>query len=112
MDENIIHSNKRPSPETASEFPGVPVSLLPFVLDRVPNPDPRHPEFQLHKQANNVLGLFWAIIQDLQGQHVQLQELTNLENYKFDMAMHDYFIEYDTYTSRHVTEMLAAARLE
>ena len=112
MDENIIHSNKRPSPETASEFPGVPVSLLPFILDKVPTPDAKHPEFQLHKQANNVLGLFWAIIHDLQGQDVQLQELTDLQYYKFVMAMHDYFIEYDAFASRQVTEMLAAARLE
>jgi len=112
MDERIIHSNMKPSAETASEFPGVPVSLLPFVLDKVPVPDAKHPEFRLHKEANNVLCLFWEVIQDLQAEPLRLRELSTRKYYTFVMAMHDYFIEYDTYTSGQVTDMLSAARLE
>ena len=99
VDERIIRSNHKPSPEKASPIPGVPVALLPFVMEHVPEPDATDPEFQLLKDANIVICEFWDIIRRLQTENLQLRELPAHMNYKFVMAMHEFFMTYARYTN-------------
>lgn len=113
VDERIIHSSRKPSADQTSTIPGVPVALLPFVLDHVPAPDVKDPDFKLMQHANNMLCELWAVIQDLQEQHVPLQEVPPLQDDVFVTAVHDFFTTYANYTSTlHVTDMLAMAHLE
>lgn len=52
-------STAEPSPDVAAREPGIPVGLLPFVLDKALPPDADQPEFALYMAANELLCQFW-----------------------------------------------------
>lgn len=62
-DARILQTTAIPDAGIAAQDPGVPVGLLPLVLQEVPIPDPKDAHFRLHATANIMLCEFWAAVE-------------------------------------------------
>lgn len=99
VDEAIIHSSAMPIEDAADE-PGVPVGLLPFVLEHVLPADAGTPQFTLFKAANEMLCHFWAAVDVMRalGKDATLAQFPEAQCIGFAESAKDFVLVYVRYT--------------